>query len=225
MPFPPYLRLYVIVRTGEVRCYTGLSHPLQALVFKGLNSLSIDRSIFELSVYIRLIERPAAPRINASGLIFRWVTLLPLSQLFPPWASGSDEPAWADGGGEVWGAHEFGPNGYGSFDERAIGYVKSRIMRVRAGGGNRTLMGPSGGQFEPRLYRSARGHGGYRMGQAVARNSVVERTWVKDSQHFPAELRDFRVVVEANSHQMHDSVASAERPSPGRPQPGPCPPW
>ncbi len=46
------------------------------------------------------------------------------------------------------------------------------------------------------------------MGQAVARNSVVERTWVRDSQHVPAELRDFRVVVEANSHQMHDSVVS-----------------
>ena len=40
------------------------------------------------------------------------------------------------------------------------------------------------------------------MGQAVARNSVVERTWVKDSQHVPAELRGFRVVVEANSHQI-----------------------
>ena len=117
MPFPSYLRLYVIVRTGEDRCYTGLSHPLQPLVFKGLNSPSIDRSIFELSVYIRLIERPAAPRINASGLTFRWVTLPPLSQLFPPWASGGDEPL-GDGGGEVWGAHEFGPNGYGSFDER-----------------------------------------------------------------------------------------------------------
>jgi hypothetical protein len=45
----------------------------------------------------------------------------------------------------------------------------------------------------------------------MARNSVVERTWVKDSQHFPAELRDFRVVVEANSHQMHDSVASLDQ--------------
>jgi hypothetical protein len=62
-----------------------------------------------------------------------------------------------------------------------------------AGGGNRTLMGSSGGQFEPRLYGLPCGHGGYRMGQAVARNSVVERKWVKDSQHFPAELRDFRV--------------------------------
>ena len=63
------------------------------------------------------------------------------------------------------------------------------------------------------------------MGQAVARNSVVERTWVKDWQHVPAELRDFRVVVEANSHQMHDSVASLGRPSPELRQPGPCPPW
>jgi len=63
------------------------------------------------------------------------------------------------------------------------------------------------------------------MGQAVARNSVVERTWVKDLQHFPAELRDFRVVVEANSHQMHDSVASAERLSLELRQPGPCPLW
>ena len=48
-PFPPYLRLHVIVRTGEDRCYTGRSHPLQAVVFKGLNSPSIDRGIFELS--------------------------------------------------------------------------------------------------------------------------------------------------------------------------------
>jgi hypothetical protein len=62
------------------------------------------------------------------------------------------------------------------------------------------------------------------MGQALSRNSVFERKWVKDSQHFPAELRDFRGVVEANSHQMHDSVASPERPSPERPQPGPSPP-
>ena len=37
----------------------------------------------------------------------------------------------------------------------------------------------------------------------MARNSVGERKWVKDSQHFSAELRDFRGVVEANSHQMH----------------------
>jgi hypothetical protein len=108
MLFPPYLRLYVRVRTEEDRCYTGLSPLLQALVFKGLNPPSIDRSIFEFSVYIRLIERPAAPSINASGLTFRCVTLPLLNQLFPQWASGGDE---------VWGAHEFGPNGYGSFDE------------------------------------------------------------------------------------------------------------
>ena len=63
------------------------------------------------------------------------------------------------------------------------------------------------------------------MGQAVARNSVVERTWVKDSQHFPAELRDFQVAAGPNSHQMHDSVASAERLSPELRQPGPCLPW
>ena len=72
-----------------------------------------------------------------------------------------------------------------------------------AGGRNRTLMGPSDGHREPGLYRSARGHGGYRMGQAGARNSVVERNWVKDSQHFPVELRDVRVAAGANSHQMH----------------------
>ena len=47
----------------------------------------------------------------------------------------------------------------------------------------------------------------YRMGQAVAKKSVVGRQWVKDSQHFSADLRDFRVVGEANSHQMHYSVA------------------
>ena len=58
------------------------------------------------------------------------------------------------------------------------------------------------------------------MGRAVVRSSVVERTCVRDSQHFSAELRDFQVVVEANSHQMHDSVASAGTSSPGRPQPG-----
>ncbi len=74
-----------------------------------LNSPSIDWSIFELRVSIRLIERPAAPRIHASGFTFRWGTLPPLSQLFPPWAGG---------GGEVWGAHDFEPNGCGSFDER-----------------------------------------------------------------------------------------------------------
>ncbi len=34
-PFPPFLRLHVIVRTGEDRCFTGRSHPFQALVFKG----------------------------------------------------------------------------------------------------------------------------------------------------------------------------------------------
>jgi hypothetical protein len=94
-----------------------------------------------------------------------------------------------------------------------------------AGGGNRTLMGPSGGAFEPRLYGSARGHGGYRMGQAVARDSVGESKWIKDSQHFPTDLRDFRGVGAATSHQMHDSVASSETPSPERPQPGPSPPW
>ena len=49
------------------------------------------------------------------------------------------------------------------------------------------------------------------MGQAVARNSVVERKWVKDWQHFSAELRDFRCLVEANSQQMHYSVASSEQ--------------
>jgi hypothetical protein len=49
------------------------------------------------------------------------------------------------------------------------------------------------------------------MGQAVARNSVIERKWVKDSQHFAAELRDFRGVVETNSHQMHYSVASSDQ--------------
>ncbi len=63
------------------------------------------------------------------------------------------------------------------------------------------------------------------MGHAVARNSGGERKWVKDSQHFAAELRDFRVVVEANSHQFHGSVASLGTPSPGRSPPGPCPPW
>ncbi len=30
------------------------------------------------------------------------------------------------------------------------------------------------------------------MGQAGARNTVVEGKWVKDSQHLPAELRDFQ---------------------------------
>ena len=49
------------------------------------------------------------------------------------------------------------------------------------------------------------------MGQAVARNSVVERKWVKDWQHFSAELRDFRCLVEANSQQMHYSVASSDQ--------------
>ena len=40
---------------------------------------------------------------------------------------------------------------------------------------------------------------------------MVERKWVKDSQHFLTERRDFRVVVEANSHQMHYSVARFTR--------------
>ena len=39
-------------------------------------------------------------------------------------------------------------------------------------------------------------------GSSSARKSVARRTWVKDWQHFPAERRDFRVVVEANSHQI-----------------------
>jgi hypothetical protein len=68
--------------------------------------------------------------------------------------------------------------------------------------------GRSGEQFEPRLYRSARGHGRYRVGQPVATNPTIEEKWVKDSQHFPAELPTFQVVAGANSHQMHYSVAS-----------------
>jgi hypothetical protein len=55
------------------------------------------------------------------------------------------------------------------------------------------------------------------MGQAGARNSMFERPWIKDSQHFPVKLRDFWGVGEANSHQMHDSVAGPEtRPRPER---------
>ena len=47
------------------------------------------------------------------------------------------------------------------------------------------------------------------MGHAVVRNSVGERKSVKGSQHFPAELRDVRVVAEANSHHVAPSVASS----------------
>jgi hypothetical protein len=47
------------------------------------------------------------------------------------------------------------------------------------------------------------------MGQAVARISVVERKWVKDSQNFPAELRDLWVVAEANLHHLSGSGASS----------------
>ncbi len=63
------------------------------------------------------------------------------------------------------------------------------------------------------------------MSQAGARNSVVKRKWVKDSQHFPPEVRHFQIVAQANSHQMHDSVASAGTPSPELRRPGSCPPW
>ncbi len=46
------------------------------------------------------------------------------------------------------------------------------------------------------------------MGLVAARNSIVERKWIKDSQHFHAKLRDHQVVAGSNSHQMYYSVAS-----------------
>ncbi len=78
--------------------------------------------------------------------------------------------------------------------------------------------GRSGGGFEPRLYRSARAHGGHRMAQSVAGRWVGEGKGVKDSQHFLVELRDFQVVAGPNSHHFHGFVASFGRPSPRRPQ-------
>ncbi len=59
------------------------------------------------------------------------------------------------------------------------------------------------------------------MAQSVARRWVVEGKWVKDSQHFPAELRDFQVAVAPSSHQFAHSVASLRRPWPRR-RPGPA---
>jgi hypothetical protein len=138
-------------------------------------------------------------------------------------------PAWSELGGlPEPTAYRASPRLYPAAPDEgdpALAGRREPCFHSGAGGGSRTLMGPSGGQFEPGLYRSARGHGRYRMGQAVARSSVVERKWVKGSQHFPAELRDFRVAVGANSHQMHYSVASAERPSPELRPPGSCLPW
>ncbi len=85
--------------------------------------------------------------------------------------------------------------------------------------------GRMGGGIEPRLYRSARAHGGYRMAQSVGGRWVVEGKWVKESQQFPSEHLDFQVVADTNSHQMHYSVATLDRPSPRHRQPEPCPPW
>ncbi len=96
---------------------------------------------------------------------------------------------------------------------------------VPGGEGVEPSWGRMGGQFEPQLYRSARAQGGYRVGQPVGRNPTIEEKWVKDSQHFPAELPTFQVVAGANSHQIHSSVSSFGRPSPRRRRPGPCPPW
>ena len=80
--------------------------------------------------------------------------------------------AWLPGSLWIAGKHQFGVSIYSHS-------MRQATMRLGAGGGNRSLMGPSGGQFEPRLFISVRGHGGSRMGRAVVQNSMVERTWVR----------------------------------------------
>jgi hypothetical protein len=70
------------------------------------------------------------------------------------------------------------------------------------------VSGEGGGQFEPRQYRPARGHGRHRVGQVVARNSVVERNRVKSSQHFGRSFLRLVFTDGANSHHFWNSVAS-----------------
>ncbi len=111
-------------------------------------------------------------------------------------------------------------------DGRALKATPEEVREMLVPGeGVEPSWGRMGGGIEPRLYRSARAHGGYRMAQSVGGRWVVEGKWVKESQQFPSEHLDFQVVADTNSHQMHYSVATLDRPSPRHRQPEPCPPW